>query len=216
MKFYDSLGPNPRLVRMFLLEKGLELPTEEVDIMGAENRGEAYVAKYPIGELPCLEIDDGSVIGQTVAICEYLEETQGGTPLVGDTPEARARTRMWIRHIEGKYNNPMVDGFRWAEGLPMFKPRRFTAPDAAESMKEQARQGLAWIDAQLAGRDYLTSDGFGLADIVLYCFLDFAAGVGQPPDPSLEHVAAWRERVGARPAAEASLHPVAKAGGMRA
>jgi len=216
MKFYNSLGPNPRLVRMFLLEKDIELPTEEVDIMGGENRQDGYVAKNPTGELPCLELDDGSVIGQTIAICEYIEEAKGGTPLVGATPEERAKTRMWIRNIEGKINNPLTDGFRWAEGLPMFKDRRFTAPGAADDMKERARQGLQWLDAQLAGHEFVTGDTFGLADIVLYCFLDFGAGVGQPADPSLGNVKAWFDRVSARDSAEASIHPVAKAGGMRA
>lgn len=216
MKFYNSLGPNPRLVRMFLLEKGMELPTVEVDIMGGENRQSEYLAKYPMGELPCLELDDGSVIGQTVTICEYLEEVQGGKPLIGDTPEARARTRMWIRHIEDRYSNPMANGFRWAEGLAMFKDRRFTAPSAAEDLKAQARHGLQWIDEQLAGRADVTGDGFGLADIVLYVSVDFASGVGQPPDPSLANIQTWLDGVAARESAEASVHPVAKAGGMRA
>lgn len=216
MKFFNSLGPNPRLVRMFLLEKGAELPTEEVDIMGGENRQDDYVARNPTGELPCLELDDGTVIGQTVAICEYIDETQAGPSLIGETPEARALTRMWIRNVEGKINSPLTDGFRWAEGLTMFKDRRFTAPGAADDMKERARQGLQWLDAQLDGREFVTGAGFGLADIVLYCFVDFGAGVGQPFDPSLGNVKAWFDRIAARDSAEASIHPVAKAGGMRA
>jgi glutathione S-transferase len=216
VKFYNSLGPNPRLVRMFLLEKGIELPFEEVDIMAGENRQEAYVAKNPTGEMPCLELDDGTVIGQTVAICEYIEEVKGGPPLVGATPEARALTRMWIRNIEGEINNPLTDGFRWAEGLAMFKDRRFTAPEAADSAKERARQGLKWLDRQLEGREYLTGSEFSLADIVLYCFLDFGAGVGQPFDPGLGNVKGWFDRVASRDSAEASVHPVAAAGGMRA
>jgi len=216
VKLYNSLGPNPRLVRMFLIEKGIEIPFEEVDIMGGENRQAGYVARNPMGELPCLELDDGTVIGQTVAICEYLEETQGGKPLVGVTPEARALTRMWVRNVESKINGPLADGFRWAEGLAMFKDRRFTAPEAAEAMKEQARQGLRWLDAQLEGRDFVAGAEFGLADIVLYCFLDFGTVIGQPFDPSLGNVKAWFDRVAARDSAESSLHPIAAAGGMRA
>jgi glutathione S-transferase len=216
LKFYNSLGPNPRLVRMFALEKGLELDAEEVDIMGGENRQAAYLEKNPMGELPCLELDDGSVVGQTVAICEYLDETQAGPRLVGETPEARAATRMWIRNIEAKINDPLTSGFRWAEGLGMFKDRRHCVPHAAQDMKDIAREGQAWLDAQLAGRDWIADSGFGLADIVLYCFLDFGVGVGQPIDDSLEHLGAWFARVSARESAEASLHPIAKAGGMRA
>jgi glutathione S-transferase len=216
MKFYNSLGPNPRLVRMFLLEKGIELPMEEVDIMGGENRQDAYVGKNPMGELPCLALDSGEILAETIAICEYLEELNGGESLVGADAEARALTRMWIRRIEAKINDPLTSGFRWAEGLPMFKDRRTCVPHAADDMKTIAREGIAWLDEQIAGREYITGASFGLADILLYCFLDFGAGVGQPVDPANANVAAWFERVGARESAEGSLHPVAKAGGMRA
>jgi glutathione S-transferase len=216
LKFYNSLGPNPRLVRMFALEKGIALDTEEVDIMGGANRDAAYLEKNPMGELPCLELDDGSVIGQTVAICEYLDETRDGPDLVGGTPEARAATRMWIRNVEAKINEPLTNGFRWAEGLGMFKDRRHCVPHAADDMKEIAREGQVWLDAQLAGRDWIAGDDFSLADIVLYCALDFGVGVGQPLDPSLERLGAWFDRVAARESADASLHPIAKAGGMRA
>ena len=216
MKFYNSLGPNPRLVRMFLFEKGLEIDTVEVDIMSGENRQDAYLEKNPMGELPCLELDDGSILSQTIAICEYLDETRDGPTLVGDTPEARATTRMWIRNCEAKINDPLTNGFRWAEGLGMFKDRRHCVPHAADDMKEMARQGLRWLDERIAGRDYIAGDEFGLADILVYCFLDFGTGIGQPLDPSLGNVKAWFERVATRDSAEASLHPVAKAGGMRA
>lgn len=216
MKLYDSLGPNPRLVRMFALEKGLSLDSEQVDIMGGANREPAYLARNPMGEMPCLELDDGTVIAQTIAICEYLDETQDGPRLVGETPEARAATRMWIRNVEARITEPMTNGFRWAEGLAMFQNRRHCVPQAADDMKAIAREGLAWLDAQLAGREWIAGDAFGLADVVAYCLIDFGVGVGQPVDPSLAHLGDWLARVGARDSAEASLHPVARAGGMRA
>ena len=216
MKFYNSLGPNPRLVRMYALEKGIELDAVEVDIMGGENRQDDYVAKNPMGELPSLELDDGRVIGQTIAICEYLDETQPGPKLVGETPEARATTRMWIRNLDAKIIEPLGNGFRWAEGQAMFEGRRHLVPHAADDMKAIAREGLQWLDAQLEGRDFVTGDAFGLADIQLYTMLDFGTGVGQPFDPSLGNVKAWFDRIAGRESAEASLHPVAKAGGMRA
>ena len=216
MKFYNSLGPNPRLVRMYAIEKGIDLTCEEVDIMGGENRQADFLSKNPVGELPCLELDNGEVISETIAVCELLDELNGGGNLIGTDAESRARTRMWIRRIEAKINDPLTNGFRWAEGLPMFKDRRTCIPHAADDMKEVARQGIEWLDGQIAGRDFITGDEFTLADILLYCFLDFGTGVGQPVDPSQSNVVAWFERVGARESAEASLHPVAKAGGMRA
>ena len=123
MKLYNSLGPNPRLVRMFAQEKKLDLATEEVDIMGGENRQPAYLEKNPGGQLPALELDDGEVLAETVVICEYLEELHPEPALIGATPEERAHTRMWTRRIEAKIVQPLTDGFRYAEGLGMFKDR---------------------------------------------------------------------------------------------
>ena len=216
MKLYNSLGPNPRLVRIFLQEKGIDLAMEELDIMGGENRQAAYVEKNPGGQMPALELDDGRVLGETVAICEYLEEKHPEPALIGTTPEERAETRMWTRRIEWKIIQPLTDGFRFAEGLPMFKERMHAIPQAADDLKAIAREGLAWLDGLWGARSFIVGDRFSLADIVLYSFLDFGAGVGQGVDPALKNVGAWLERVGQRPSAEASLHPIAKAGGMRA
>jgi glutathione S-transferase len=217
MKYYDSLGPNPRLVRLFALERGIDLPeTVQVDIMGGENRQADHLARNPSGELPALELDDGSILAETVAICEYLDEKSSGTSLVGATPEERAATRMWIRRVEIWVTAPMTDAFRSAEGAAMFKDRRHLIPQAADDWKAIGQEGIARLDAQIEGREFVAGDSLTLADIVLYALLDFGIGVGQPIDPKCTNVQAWFERMAARPSAEASLHPVAAAGGMRA
>ena len=216
MKLWNSLGPNPRVVRMFLLEKGVEVPFEEVDIMAGENRQDAYLAKNSNGEMPCLELDDGSPITEVTAICEYLEERHPTPALLGATPEARAHTRMWTRRVDLNIVEPLTQGFRYAEGQPMFKGRRHLIPQAADDLKAIARENLAKLDGWIAGRDFVAGDAFSLADIHLYAFLDFGAGVGQPLDGANANLTAWFERVASRPSAEGSLHPVAKAGGMRA
>lgn len=216
MKLYDSVGPNPRLVRMFLAEKGIDLPRVQVDIMAGENRGEAFRKKNPFGQLPALELDDGRVIGETVVICEYLEEKHPQPPLVGSTAEERAETRMWTRRAVLHVIEPMSNGFRWKDALPMFKDRMRTMPQAADDMKALAQDGLRVVDQCLAGRSFLAGSRFTLADIALYSLLDFFAVAGQPLDPALANVGAWFRRVGARPSAEASLHPNAKAAKMRA
>jgi glutathione S-transferase len=216
MKLYNSLGPNPRLVRMFMLEKGIEIPAVEIDIMAGENRRPPYTDANPSGQMPALELDDGSVIAETVAICEYLEDIQSSPALIGSTPEERAETRMWVWRVELNVAEPMANGFRYAEGLAMFKDRVHVIPQAADDLKATAREKLAWLDGLMAGKDFLAGDRFTLADVILYSFVDFAAGVGQPRDPALENLEAWFARVSARPSAEASLHPVAAAGGMRA
>src|SRR5262245_61109966 len=103
MKFYNSLGPNPHLVRIFAAEKGYTFPEiVEVDLMGGAYRKAPYLAKNPAGQLPALELDDGRVIAETVAICEYLEELSPRPALVGNDPAERAETRMWLRRVEWK------------------------------------------------------------------------------------------------------------------
>lgn len=216
MKLYDSLGPNPRLVRMFMREKGIELPTVEVDILGGENRRAPYTEINPNGQLPSLELDDGRVIAETVAICELIEELHPDPPLIGSTPEERAETRMWTRRVELRVTEPLANGFRFAEGLGMFKDRVHVIPHAADDLKALAREGLAWLDGLMEDRRFIAGDRFTLADIILLCFLEFGAGVNQPLDPGLKNLAGWLDRVRARPSAEASLHPAAGPAGMRA
>jgi len=204
MKLYNSIGPNPKLVRMFAAEKGFAFPeVVEVDLRAGANRQEPYLSKNPAGQLPCLELDDGRVIAETTAICEYLEELKPEPVLIGKTPADRAETRMWTRRVEWKIVQPLADGFRFAEGLPLFKSRIRTIPEAAEGLKATAQDGLAWLDGQIAGRQWIVPDRFSLADVVLYAFLEFGAMVGQGPDPKLANLAAWLEHVKARPSAKA-------------
>jgi glutathione S-transferase len=204
MKFYNSLGPNPKLVRMFAAEKGVTFPeVVEVDIMAGANRQEPYLSKNPAGQMPALELDDGRVIAETTAICEYLEELKPEPALVGRSAADRAETRMWTRRVEWKIVQPLADGFRFAEGLPLFKSRIRTLPEAADGLKAIARDGLAWLDGQIAGRDTIVPKRFTLADVVLFAFLEFGGGVGQPLDPALKNLAAWMESTKSRPSATA-------------
>lgn len=204
MKFYNSLGPNPKLVRMFAAEKGHAFSEiEEVDLIKGANRKEPYLSKNPAGQLPCVELDDGRVIAETIAICELIEELQPKPALIGTTPEDRAETRMWVRRVEWKIIQPLADGFRFAEGLPLFKTRMRTIPEAADGLKAIARDGLAWLDVQLAGRDTIVPGRFTLADIALYAVLDFGATVGQVPDAALANVHNWLAKTKGRPSAQA-------------
>ena len=204
MKLYNSMGPNPKLVRMFAAEKGYSFSAiEDVDLIEGANRKEAYLTKNPAGQLPCVEIDDGRVIAKTTAICELIEELQPKPALIGTTPEDRAETRMWVRRTEWKIVQPAADGFRFAEGLPVFKDRVRTIPEAADGLKAIARDGFAWLDAQLAGRDTIVPGRFTLADIALYAFLDFGESVGQTLDPALANAQQWLAKTKGRPSAQA-------------
>ena len=215
MRIYDSFGPNPRALRMFLHEKALDLPKADVDLLGAENRRAPYTEKNPGGQLPALELDDGRVLGETVAIFEYLEEKQPTPSLVGQTAEERAEVRQWQRRIELKITEHLYNGFRFAEGLTLFQPRMRVLPEAADGLKATARDNLQWLDGLLAGKQWIAGDRFTIADIVLYCALDFGGSVGQPLDPACGRLTRWMANVAERPSAKASLHPQAGAVGMK-
>ena len=203
MKLYNSLGPNPQVVRMFAAERGVDLDKVEVDIMGAENRQEAYLAKNPAGQLPCLELDDGTIIAEVTAICEYLDEVGQGESLMGRTPEEKAQARMWTRRVDLGICEPLANGFRFSEGLELFKDRLLVRPEAADALKAMAQDKLGWLDGQLEGKSFIGGEQIGLADILLFCFLAFGASVGQPINPDHKNVTGWFERMQARPSASA-------------
>lgn len=206
MKLLNSFGPNPRMVRMFAIEKGIDLPQQEHDLLAAENRGDAYMAKNPGGQMPALELDDGTVIAETIAICEFLEENQPNPVMIGATAQERAENRMWMRRIEMQITENMYNGFRFAEGIDLFRDRMVCLPEAADGLKAKAKERHLWLDGLLENKEYITGK-FSAVDIVLYCCMDFCKDVGQPINRELKNLSAWYDRIGARPSAAASLHP---------
>lgn len=200
MKLYQSIGPNPRVVTMFIAEKRLDIERVDLDLRGGENRQPPHLARNPAGQSPTLELDNGAHLAEITAICEYLEETHPSPPLIGTTPEERAEARMWTRRIDLKICEPMANGFRFAEGLPMFKDRMPCFPEASPGLKAMARDGLQWLDGQLKG-PWVCGERFTLADIQLFAFVEFGAMVGQPLDPAFKNIAAWFERMKGRPSA---------------
>lgn len=204
MKLYNSVGPNPKVVRMYLAERGIEVEQQDVDLMGGENRQPEYMGKInPTGTLPALELDDGNVLSEITAICEYLDEKEGASSLIGTTAEERAETRMWARRIDLQILENLANGFRYSEGLPLFKDRIRTIPDAADDLKTLAQERISWLDDQMAGKQFVCGDRFTLADILLYCFLEFGEQVGQPVNRENGNIAAWYDRVRERPSAAA-------------
>ncbi|MBL8782967.1 MAG: glutathione S-transferase [Alphaproteobacteria bacterium] len=203
MKFYNSIGPNPRAVRMFMAEKGLKVPTVEVDLIKGENRQDAYKQKNNAGQMPCLELEDGTTISEITAICEYLEDTNPKPALIGSTPKEKAETRMWTRRIDLNIVEPLANGFRYSQGLPLFKDRIPTAPEAADGLKRIAQDRMLWLDKMVAGRQWICGDRFSYADIHLFAFLDFGKQVGQLLNPEAKTIAAIYDRAGARPSAKA-------------
>ena len=204
MKLYDSIGPNPRVVRMFIAEKGIEIPKQAVDLRGGENRQEAHLKRNPMGQMPTLELDDGSYLAEITAICEYLEEKYPKPPLIGSSPEERAQCRMWTRRLDLNIAEPATNGFRYGEGLKFFEKRIPVIPEASSGLKMIAAKRLQWLNEQMAdGREWICGKRFTLADMLLYCWLDFGNQVGQPLDPANTNIAAWFARVAARPSVKA-------------
>src|SRR5258707_6234158 len=154
MLLYNSFGPNPRAMRMFLAEKGVTIPTRDVDLMAAENRQPPYTDRNPGGQLPALELDNGKCIGETVAIWEYLEEKHPTPALIGTTAEERAETRQWQRRVELLITEHLYNAFRYSEGLQMFKDRMRVLPHASAGLKAIVQDKLKRLDRQLEGKGY--------------------------------------------------------------
>ncbi len=203
MKLYNSIGPNPQVVRMFLAELGQEIEMIEVDLMAGENRQEDHLKRNPSGQMPALELDNGDFISEVTVICEYLDENQGNTDLVGKSAEDRAETKMWTRRIDLQIVEPLTNGFRYSEGLEIFKTRMRVIPEAAEGLKLIAQEKILWLDSLMEGKEFVCGDRFTLADVMLFCFLNFGATVGQAINPEAKNITAWFEKVKERPSASA-------------
>ena len=180
-------------------------PTKiEVDLLAGENRKEPFLKVNPAGQLPALELDDGTVLAEITAICEYVDEIKKDTPsLIGDTPAERGVTRMWTRRIDLNIAEPAANGFRYSEGLKLFQSRIRCIPAAADELKATARDWLVKVDGMMGSKPFITGAKLTMADLLLFAFLDFMKGVSQPLDPANKTLTAWFERLKARPSAAA-------------
>ncbi len=203
MKLYNSIGPNPHVVRMFVQELGVELETVEVDLMSGENRQEDHLTRNPSGQMPTLELDNGDFISEITVICDYLDELQGYTDLMGKTSEARAETRMWTRRIDLQIVEPLTNGFRFSEGHDFFKDRLRLIPQAADDLKTLAQERITWLDGQIKDKQFICGDRFSLADIMFYCFLNFGTTVGQPLNEDNKNVVNLYNKIHSRQSASA-------------
>lgn len=204
MLIYDAHSPAPRCLRMFLLEKRLQLPAVTVDVTTGENRQLAYLTVNPAGQTPALRLDDDSILAEAVAIAEYLEELHPLPALIGNTPEQRAQTRQWWRRVELNITEFIHNAYHYTEGLARFESRIPVLPEAADGLKRVAQDRLHWLDDMFGAGPYLCGKRFTAADIWLYVWLDFGITVNQPFDHNLSNIGPWFERIAARPSAELS------------
>jgi glutathione S-transferase len=203
MKLYDSpVAPNPRRVRIFLAEKGVAVPTENVDLAQLQQNDPAYVAINPLRRIPALALDSGEIICESVAICRYFEEIQPDPPLFGRDALEKARVEMWQRRAELEFLFPIALAFRHSHPAmaEMEKPQ---IPQLVELNRPRAIAFARFLDAELAGRRYLAGNAFSIADITALVAADFAkpARIKFPDD--LVHFTRWRADVSARPSAGA-------------
>jgi glutathione S-transferase len=202
MKIYDfSIAPNPRRLRIFVAEKGLKIPSEQVNILEGKNRTPEMLAKNPAGGLPVMELDDGSHLAESVAICRYLEGLHPEPNLMGKDYREQAFIEMWSRRIELNLFGVVARAFQNTNEL--FKGRIKQFPEYGAAQRETALQQLQWLDAQIGNRPYLAGDRFTIADITAEVAVDFAEFAGIKFDPALKNLSRWHKSVSSRPSAKA-------------
>ncbi|MBW2716341.1 MAG: glutathione S-transferase family protein [Deltaproteobacteria bacterium] len=202
MKLYNSpLAPNPRRVRIFLAEKGIEVPTVDIDIAKAENREPPFLALNPLGGVPILELDDGTVIAESTAICRYFEETQPEPRLMGTDEKDRAIVEMWLRRVEFEVAFPIFMTFRNTHEF--FKDRITQVPEWGAACKKRAIKQLAWLDGEMADRPFVAGDRYTIADIALLVGIDFGRVSAIGIEPEHKNLTRWYGDVSSRPSAKA-------------
>ncbi len=202
MKLYDTkTAPNPRRVRIFLAEKGIDVPTVQVDIAGGENRRPPYIDKNPLGGVPMLELDDGTIIAESVAICRYFEELHPDPPLMGTGAEDRALVEMWNRRMEHNVALPAMNSFRHTHEF--FKGRIPQVPEFGHNSKNEVLSRFVWLDEVLADREFIAGDRFSIADITALVGVDFGRVTKISIGDQQTNLARWHETVSSRPSAQA-------------
>lgn len=202
MKLYDDTrAPNPRRVRIYLAEKGITVPLEATPVMERANRTEEFKKKNSLQQIPVLELDDGTCIAETLAICRYFEVQNPEPPLFGRTALEQAQVEMWNRRIEFQLLSTVGAYWRHCHAFTKALPGRIEA--AGLQGKERAEFVLGWLNDEIAGRDFIAGDSFTIADITALGVIDFATfvGIGIPDDAA--NLKAWHARVSARPSAAA-------------
>lgn len=210
MLFYDYHdAPNPRVVRMFAAEKGMDLPKRHVDVRTGENHRAPYnVEINRTGQVPALQLDNGQILCEILPICEYLEELHPARPMIGATPEERAETRMWTRWLDLKYVERMTEACVVRPGpirdhYAKFNYKTMLPTEAGDICATMAREKLHWLDEEMTGRQFICGDRFTLADVHFFVFLDFFEVLGLNFPRTCTWLTDYYARVGSRPSAAA-------------
>jgi len=202
MKLYDTkMAPNPRRVRIFLAEKGITVPDEQVDLAKAQNRTPEFLKINPMGGVPVLQLDDGTYLAESVAICRYFEETHPEPRLMGGDARDKAIVEMWQRRMELNLFAMVAGCFRNTSDF--FKGRIPQVPEYSEVCRQAAEKMFGTLDGFLAASKFIAGDRYTIADITALVAIDFAKLIKLRIGPEQKHLARWYETVSTRPSARA-------------
>ena len=201
MLIESRVAPNPRRVRIFLAEKGISVPIEQIDIASADNRKAAFLARNPMAGVPILELDDGRYLAESVAICRYFEGLHPQPPLMGVDPVDAAFVEMWNRRMEFELMQNITAPFRHTHKF--FAGRITQVPAWGEACRAAADERLRWLDGELADREFVAGERYTIADITALCAIDFGRVSNIRIAPELKNLQRWHETVSARPSAQA-------------
>ncbi len=202
MKIYEfTQAPNPRRVRIFLAEKGITVPLEQVNLATADNRKPEFLKINPMGGLPVLELDDGTHIAESVAVCRYFEETKPEPPLFGVGAKDKAIVEMWQRRMELEILSMTAGSFRNTSDF--FKGRIPQVKEYGEVCKNAALKRLEWLDTELANRQFIAGDRYTIADITALVGIDFGRTTGIKIGENQKNLGRWHQAVSSRPSAKA-------------
>jgi glutathione S-transferase len=203
MKLWTAaVAPNPRRVAIFLAEKGLEIPTVEIDLAKRENLAPDFLAKNPLGRVPVLELDDGSFLAESMAICRYLDELNPDPNLFGRDARERATVEMWNRRMEFQILQPMAGCFRHSH--PYWQGRIEQVEAYGALCRRTAEERMAWLDGELAGRDHIAGAAFTVADITAICGFGIGRVARIRIPEALANLSRWHARVSERPSVAAT------------
>jgi glutathione S-transferase len=196
-----AAGMSPRRVRIFLAEKGISIERREVDAAGGANATPDFLRLNPLGKLPVLELDDGTAIAESLAICRYLEALNPDPPLMGRTPREVADIEMWTLRMDHELSQMIALSF--VHSSDFYRGRIEQIPEVASWARGRALQTMAWLDGELAERSHIAGDGYTLADIVAQCAFVLGKAVGLRIAPDMTNLSRWFTEVTARPTARA-------------
>jgi glutathione S-transferase len=196
-----AAGMSPRRVRIFLAEKGISIERREVDAAGGANATPDFLRLNPLGKLPVLELDDGTAIAESLAICRYLEALNPDPPLMGRTPREVADIEMWTLRMDHELSQIIALAF--IHSSDFYRGSIEQIPEVASWARGRALQTMAWLDGELAERRHIAGDGYTLADIVAQCAFVLGKAVGLRIAPDMTNLSRWFTEVTARPTARA-------------